>query len=441
MENFSVEENKKLKEFKERRKELMHMVGGDSIVIIPAAPERKRNRDVYHRYRQDSDFFYLTGFVEPEAVLVLVPGREHGEVLIFCREKDPLKETWDGRRVGLEAVCDIFAVDDSFPIADIDDILPGIIEGREKLYCTMGIDSSFDKKVMGWINHIREHSRKGVHPPHEIVSLENLLHEMRLFKSSFEIKMMKRAAKISAEGHIRAMQACKPGMMEYELDAEIVHHFMKSGATYAYPSIVGGGENGCILHYIENNSQLKDGDLVLIDAGAEYDHYAGDISRTFPVNGKFSAEQKAVYEVVLAAQNAAIEAAKPGNHWNQPHELVVRVITEGLIDLGILDGTVEDQIEQNGYQNFFMHRTGHWLGMDVHDVGDYKVNNEWRVLEKGMALTIEPGIYIAPSKTVDEKWWNIGIRIEDDVVITGTGNAVLTDSAPKTVEDIEAIMK
>ncbi|THB72016.1 MAG: Xaa-Pro aminopeptidase [Gammaproteobacteria bacterium] len=429
-----------LKEFKARRKDLMQMVGEDSIVIIPAAPERKRNRDVYHRYRQDSDFFYLTGFVEPEAVLVLVPGREHGEVLMFCREKDPLKETWDGRRVGLEAICDLFAIDDSFPISDIDDILPGIIEGRDKLYCTMGIDSAFDKKVMGWINHIRENSRKGVHPPHEIVSLENILHEMRLYKSAFEIKQMKRAAKLSAQAHILAMQVCKPGMMEYELDAEIVHHFMKNGATYAYPSIVGGGGNGCILHYIENNTPLKDGDLVLIDAGAEYDHYAGDISRTFPVNGKFSAEQKAVYEIVLEAQLAAINAAQPNNHWNQPHEAVLQIITQGLIDLGLLEGTVNDQIEQSGYQQFFMHRTGHWLGMDVHDVGDYKVNGEWRMLEKGMALTIEPGIYIAPSKGVDKRWWNIGIRIEDDVVITSKGNEVITKDAPKTVADIEDAM-
>ena len=429
-----------LKEFKARRSDLMQMVGEGSIVIIPAAPERKRNRDVYHRYRQDSDFFYLTGFVEPEAVLVLVPGREHGEVIMFCREKDPLKETWDGKRVGLEAICDLYAIDDSFPINDIDDILPGIIEGRDKLYCTMGIDSDFDKKVMNWINHIRENSRKGVHPPHEIVSLENILHEMRLYKSPFEIKMMKRAAKLSAQAHIRAMQICKPGMMEYELDAEIVHHFMKNGATYAYPSIVGGGENGCILHYIENNTPLKDGDLVLIDAGAEYDHYAGDISRTFPVNGKFSAEQKAVYEVVLEAQLQAINAAQPNNNWNQPHEVVVRTITQGLIDLGILDGAVDDQIERAGYQQFFMHRTGHWLGMDVHDVGDYKVNGEWRMLEKGMALTIEPGIYISPSKSVDEKWWNIGIRIEDDVIITSKGNEVITKDAPKTIEEIEKVM-
>ena len=429
-----------LKEFKARRSDLMQMVGEGSIVIIPAAPERKRNRDVYHRYRQDSDFFYLTGFVEPEAVLVLVPGREHGEVIMFCREKDPLKETWDGKRVGLEAICDLYAIDDSFPINDIDDILPGIIEGRDKLYCTMGTDSDFDKKVMNWINHIRENSRKGVHPPHEIVSLENILHEMRLYKSPFEIKMMKRAAKLSAQAHIRAMQICKPGMMEYELDAEIVHHFMKNGATYAYPSIVGGGENGCILHYIENNTPLKDGDLVLIDAGAEYDHYAGDISRTFPVNGKFSAEQKAVYEVVLEAQLQAINAAQPNNNWNQPHEVVVRTITQGLIDLGILDGAVDDQIERAGYQQFFMHRTGHWLGMDVHDVGDYKVNGEWRMLEKGMALTIEPGIYISPSKSVDEKWWNIGIRIEDDVIITSKGNEVITKDAPKTIEEIEKVM-
>lgn len=429
-----------LKEFKRRRQELMRMVGEDGIAIIPASPERRRNRDVYYKYRQDSDLHYLSGFPEPESVLVLIPGREYGEYIIFCREKDPLKETWNGYRIGQEHACSEYGADDSFPIGDIDDILPGMIEGREKLFCTMGIDSAFDKRVMSWINNIRENVRGGSKPPHEIVSLENILHEMRLIKSNAEIKLMKKAADISAKAHNKAMKAVKPGMFEYQLDAEFLYYFAKNGCEPAYPSIVGGGRNGCVLHYIDNNAQLNDGDLVLIDAGAEYQGYAADISRTFPVNGKFTGEQKAIYEIVLAAQKAAIDVLKPNVSWNDGHDAAVRAITEGLVDAGILSGDIEDLIEQSAFKQFFMHKTGHWLGMDVHDVGDYKIGDEWRILEPGMVTTVEPGIYITPSETVDEKWWNIGIRIEDDILIDKKGNKNLTKSAIKEIDEIESCM-
>ncbi len=428
------------KQFANRRKELMRMIGEDGIAVIPASPERRRNRDVYYNYRQDSDFQYLSGFPEPDAVIVLVPKRKHGEYVLFCREKDSHKETWHGRRVGQEMACDEYGADDSFPISDIDDILPGLIEGREKLFCTMGIDSAFDAKVMGWINNIRENARGGAKPPQEIVSLENILHEMRLFKNQAEIKHMRKAAQITVEAHNNVMSICKPNMMEYELEAEFLGFFKKNGCDTAYPSIVGAASNGCILHYIENCSKLMDGDLVLIDAGAEYDGYAADITRTFPVNGRFSSEQKALYDIVLNAQKAAIAEILPGKHWNDSHDAAVREIVQGLIDVKILFGCVDDLIEQKAYQQFFMHRTGHWLGMDVHDVGDYKIGGEWRVLEAGMVTTVEPGLYISPSKGVDEKWWDIGIRIEDDILITKKGNENLTEGAIKEVNDIEIAM-
>jgi len=429
-------------EFARRRKRLMQAMGKDSIAILPNSPVRQRNRDVEHPYRPDSDFIYLTGYAEPESVAVLVPGRPHGEYILFCRERDPEMETWHGRRAGLEGAMERYGADDAFPITDIDEILPGLLENRERVFYTMGCDSDFDTQVMAWIKLLRQKSRAGVHTPGEFISLDHFLHDMRLYKSAAEVRAMRTAAQISAKAHRRAMQACKPGVMEYQIEAELLHEFMVGGAREpAYPSIVGGGENGCILHYTEHESVLKDGDLLLIDAGAEYEYYAADITRTFPVNGVFSKEQRALYELVLRAQYAAIKKVKPGNHWNQPHEAVVKVLTEGLVELGILKGSVPALIKNEAYRKFFMHRTGHWLGMDVHDVGDYKVGDEWRVLEPGMVMTIEPGLYIpAGSKGVAKKWWNIGIRIEDDVLVTKEGCEVLTCDVPKEPDEIEALM-
>ncbi len=430
-------------EFARRRQELMTIMGPNSIAILPAAPERTRNRDVEYPYRQNSDFWYLTGFAEPEAVMVLLPGREHGEYVLFCRDRDRTMEIWNGYRAGPEGAVSEFDADDAFPISDIDEILPGLIEGSERVYYDLGHDSEFDRRLMGWVNSIRERVRSGAHPPGEFVALAHHLHDLRLFKSAAESKLMRKAASISAGAHVRAMQSVKPGMMEYQLEAEYIHEFMRHGSrSPAYPSIVGGGANSCILHYIENTGKLQDGDLVLVDAGCELEHYASDITRTFPVNGTFSKPQQALYELVLASQYAAIEATHPDNHWNVPHEQVVNILTQGLIDLGLLKGEFNELVETAGYRQFFMHRTGHWLGLDVHDVGDYRIQEQWRQLEPGMALTVEPGLYVAPDDTtVDEQWRGIGIRIEDDVLVTKTGYEVLSHEVPKDVADIERIMK
>jgi Xaa-Pro aminopeptidase len=401
-----------------------------------------RNRDVEFPYRPESDFYYLTGFEEPAAVAVLVPGRAEGEFILFCRERDPKMELWTGTRHGPRGARAHFGAAEAHPIGAIDDILPGLLENRAKVYYTMGSNPDFDQRITEWLKGIRRKSRAGVHPPDEIVSLEHLLHEMRLFKSRSELVTMRRAAEISVAAHRRAMQACRPGMPEYQLEAELSHEFISRGArSHAYPPIIGGGGNACILHYTENDAMLADGDLVLIDAGAEYRGYAADITRTFPVNGRFSPAQRAVYELVLAAQHAAIAKVQPGNHWNDPHDAAVRVLTQGLVRLGLLKGAVRTLIRNRAYQRFFMHRTGHWLGMDVHDVGDYKIGDSWRLLEPGMVLTVEPGLYIpAGSRGVAKKWWNIGVRIEDDVLVTRGGNEVLTHGAPKTVAEIEALM-
>jgi Xaa-Pro aminopeptidase len=430
-------------EFKRRRKVLLQNMVPNSIAILPSAPARKRNRDSEYGYRQDSDFYYLSGFPETDAVIVLVPGREHGESILFCKEKNPEVERWNGALVGQELAVADYLFDDAFPVADIDDILPGLLEGKQRVYYSMGLDEKFDRHLMDWINQIRSKIRSGAHPPGEFVALEHTLHDMRLFKSNAEVKIMRKAAQISAAAHVKAMQQCKPGMLECEIEGLLVYEFMKSGARFqAYSSIVGGGSNACVLHYIENNQKLKNGDLLLIDAGCELDNYASDITRTFPVNGAFSREQRALYEVVLAAQMAAIGEASAGRHWNHPHEAAVRVLTQGLLDLKLLDGGLQELIEIEAYRPFYMHRTGHWLGMDVHDVGDYKVGGQWRVLEPGMVFTVEPGLYIAPEMTcVDEKWRGIGIRIEDDVLLTKTGNEVLTAGVPKDPDEIEALMK
>ncbi len=358
-------------EFAKRRKRLMQAMGSDSIAILPSSPVRLRNRDVEYTYRPDSDFYYTTGFPEQEAVAVLVPGREHGEYILFCRERDPKMETWNGRRAGLDGAVDHYGADDAFPISDIDEILPGLLENRERVYYAMGCNPDFDRQVMEWINLLRKQSRAGVHTPGEFIDLDHQLHDMRLYKSAAEIKAMRTAARISARAHIRAMQACRPGLMEYHLESEIQHECSQHGARFqAYSPIVGGGNNGCVLHYTENEAPLRDGDLVLIDAGCEYEYYASDITRTFPVNGRFSKAQRDLYEVVLEAQYAAIEEVFPGNHWNHPHEAAVKVLTKGLIKLGLLKGRLATLIKNDAYRQFYMHRTGHWLGMDVHEVGD-----------------------------------------------------------------------
>ncbi len=430
------------KEFVRRRKRLMDVVNEGGIAILSAAPVRMRNRDVEFPYRPDSDFYYLTGFPEPDAVAVLIPGRPQGEYVLFCRERDPQLEQWTGYRAGLEGACNIYGADDAFPIADLDDILPGLLENRERVYYTMGADPAFDQRVVKWLNLVRDRARTGVTAPVEFVTLQHHVHEMRLYKSRAEIKLMRQAAAISTAAHERAMQSCQPGMTEYQLEAELMYEFMHRGARApAYPSIVGSGPNGCILHYTDNSREMADGDLVLIDAGAEYDCYASDITRTFPVNGVFSKNQRAVYEIVLAAQTAAIKKVKPGNHWNDPHEAAIRELTRGLVDLGILKGRPGELVKKQTYSRYYMHRTGHWLGMDVHDVGDYKVEGEWRLLEPGMVMTVEPGLYLsAGTKGLAKRWWNIGIRIEDDVLVTKDGYEVLTAAAPKAVRDIESLM-
>jgi Xaa-Pro aminopeptidase len=429
-------------EYARRRKALMEQMEPNSIAILPAAAVAIRNRDVEHVYRQDSDFQYLSGFPEPQAVIVLIPGREYGEYVLFCRERNPERELWDGLRAGQDGAIQDFGANDAFPITDIDDILPGLIEGRDRVYSSMGNNPEFDRHVMEWINVIRSKAHLGAQPPNEFVALDHLLHDMRLYKSAAEVKVMREAAQISARAHVRAMQASRAGLHEFSLEAELDYEFRKGGAKMpAYGSIVAAGRNACILHYQQNDALLKDGDLVLIDAGCEIDCYASDITRTFPVSGTFSPEQKAIYEVVLKSQEAAFAAIMPGNHWNQAHEATVRVITAGLVELGLLQGNVDELIASEAYKAFYMHRAGHWLGMDVHDVGEYKVGGEWRVLEVGMALTVEPGIYVSPdNQNVAKKWRGIGVRIEDDVVVTKKGCEILTSGVPKTVAEIEALM-
>lgn len=429
-------------EFKRRRRELMRMMGAGSIAILPTAPLQIRNRDVHFPYRPDSDFFYLTGFPEPEAICVLIPGRKQAEYILFNRERDPHKEQWDGARAGQEGACEQYGADDSFPIGDLDDILPGMLEQCERVFYAMGCSSDLDKRLSEWINRIRCESRSGMQGPVEIIALDHYLHEMRLFKSRAELKVMRQAARISSKAHRQVMQACRPGVWEYQLEVEFVSACVHQGAkAQAYPPIVGAGANACTLHYIDNRDQLQDQQMLLIDAGCELECYASDITRSYPVNGRFTEAQRQLYELVLATQHAAIEKVRPGNHWNDPHDAAVRTVTRGLIKLGILKGSLADAIKAEKYKAFFPHRTGHWIGMDVHDVGDYKVDGAWRLLEPGMVLTIEPGIYIpAGSKGVAKKWWNIGIRIEDDVLVTADGHEVLTKDAPKSVEEIEAIM-
>lgn len=430
------------KEFQQRRQDLMNQMEPNSIAIVPSANTVLRNGDSEYRFRQSSDLYYLSGFTEPQSVLVLVPGRAQGQCMLFCQEKDPLKELWTGKLLGPEGAIQQLGMDDAFPIGDIDDILPGLIEGRERVYYAMGKDEQFDHRVMEWVNIVRKKVRSGAHSPGEFLMLDHRLHEMRLIKSKGELDLMREAGQIAVRAHMRAMQVCRPGMYEYQVEAEFMHEFYRAGCSGpAYTSIVAGGDNACILHYTENDQLLRDGDLLLIDAGCEYQCYASDITRTFPVNGRFSPEQRAIYELVLAAQLAAIETVAPGRHWDDPHNATVQVLTEGLVRLGLLSGKTEDLIEQGAYRDFYMHRAGHWLGMDVHDVGDYKIDGKWRQLEPGMVMTVEPGLYIAPdNQQVEPRWRGIGVRIEDDVAVTRNGYEILTSGLPKTVAEIESFM-
>lgn len=442
--------------FARRRRALLERMGPGSIALLPAAPSLPRNRDVHYPFRQDSDFYYLTGFPEPEAIAALIPGAEQ-EFLLFCRERDPQMEIWHGRRAGPQGAVERYGADHAHPIAQLDSILLPLLENRERVYYALGDRPDFDQQVMAWLNQTRSKTRTGVQAPTTFIALEHLLHPMRLIKEPEEIAVMRESARIASEAHSRAMRACRPGMLEYEIEAEIFHTFLRHGAGWAYPSIVAGGDNSCILHYTENNAELRDGDVLLIDAGAEVDGYASDITRTFPVNGRFSGEQRAIYELVLAAQKAAIDQVRPGRRFNEPHDAAVRVLTEGLVALGLLQGDAAELIQAETYKSFYMHRTGHWLGMDVHDVGGYKTGDEWRVFEPGMVTTIEPGLYLPVGAQIfdqrwarlgvhletdlDERWQRIGVRIEDDVQVTAGEPEVLTAAAPKEIDDIEALMR
>ncbi|MCC5062863.1 aminopeptidase P N-terminal domain-containing protein [Xanthomonas campestris] len=428
-------------EYARRRKQLMQMAGEQAILILPAAPERVRSHDTHYPYRQDSDFWYLSGFPEPEAVLVLVPGRKHGEAILFCRERDAEREAWDGPRAGQEGAVAQYGMDDAYPIDDVNEILPGLLEGRSRVYYHFGRDVDFDLKLIGWLKRVREQVRHGAQPPHEFLELGHLLHEQRLFKSRDEIALMQQAADISVRAHRAAMRLARPGVHEYQLQAEIEREFRAADAWPAYGSIVGTGSNACVLHYRANNARSRDGELVLVDAGAEYRGYAADITRTFPVNGRFSAAQRALHDLVGAAQAAALAQAQPGIAYEAGHLAAVQALTEGLLRLGLLKGTLERNLAEGHYKRFYRHKTGHWLGLDVHDVGEYRLAGESRLLEPGMVFTIEPGLYVSADDTsVDAKWRGIGIRTEDNVLITADGHRVLTDALARSADEIEAEM-
>ncbi|MEA9843747.1 aminopeptidase P N-terminal domain-containing protein [Xanthomonas campestris] len=428
-------------EYARRRKQLMQMAGEQAILILPAAPERVRSHDTHYPYRQDSDFWYLSGFPEPEAVLVLVPGRKHGETILFCRERDAEREAWDGPRAGQEGAVAQYGMDDAYPIDDVDEILPGLLEGRSRVYYHFGRDVDFDLKLIGWLKRVREQVRHGAQPPHEFLELGHLLHEQRLFKSRDEIALMQQAADISVRAHRAAMRLARPGVHEYQLQAEIEREFRAADAWPAYGSIVGTGSNACVLHYRANNARSRDGELVLVDAGAEYRGYAADITRTFPVNGRFSVAQRALHDLVGAAQAAALAQAQPGIAYEAGHLAAVQTLTEGLLRLGLLKGTLERNLAEGHYKRFYRHKTGHWLGLDVHDVGEYRLAGESRLLEPGMVFTIEPGLYVSADDTsVEAKWRGIGIRTEDNVLITADGHRVLTDALARSADEIEAEM-
>jgi Xaa-Pro aminopeptidase len=426
-------------EYVRRRRNLMRSAGEQTLILLASASEQIRNGDSHYPFRQDSDFLYLTGLNEPEAVLALLPGRGAGEQILFCRERNPERERWDGPRLGLEGAGEQLAMDDAFPIQDLDEILPGLMEGCSRIYHMVGKDAAFDQRIIGWRNRLRS-EHKGQKGPGEIVSLEHLLHELRLIKSRDEIRCMKRAAKISAAAMKRAMQACRVGMNEAEITAELLHEYQKNGCPPAYLPIVAGGANALVLHYISNNQPLPADGLLLIDAGCEYSGYAADISRTFPVNGTFNPAQRDVYDIVLAAQLAAIDQVRPGRPFEAYHEAAVSVLTQGLIDLGLLKGSLDEHIANADYRRFYMHKTGHWLGLDVHDVGDYRIDEHSRVLEKNMVVTVEPGLYIGDEDDIPPALRNIGIRIEDDIRVTDDAPENLTSAVPSDPTAIEQVM-
>lgn len=420
-----------------RRRGVMQLMG-DGIAVMPTAPVVYRNRDITYKYRPDSDFYYLTHFPEPEGVAVL--DAQNDKFILFCRENHPQKEQWDGSRYGLEGAVEFFGADEAYPFSEMDKRLPKLMQNQSKVFCNLGRYPVFDRQLIEYLREIRDQSRNGFTVPAEFVDIGPILHEMRLIKRVDEKRTLKKAGKITSQAHVEAIKACRPGLYEYELQALIEYQFAKNGcAAPSYPSIVAGGKNACILHYIENKALLKDGDLLLVDAGCEYDGYAADITRTYPVNGVFTPPQKDLYEIVLQSQFDALDQIKPGLPWNAFHDAAVKTIAQGLIDLKLLSGSLEEVLETASYKPFYMHRTGHWLGMDVHDVGDYKVEGVWRQLEAGMCLTIEPGIYIPTDPNIDSKWHGIGIRIEDDVIINKNGYDMITQ-VPKKVAEIEQMM-
>jgi len=426
--------------YSQRRARLLNQMQ-HGIAIIPTAPEVARNADTHYDYRHDSNFYYLSGFTEPEAVVVLIAGDEPKSIL-FCREKNLEREIWDGHRFGPDAAREQFGFDAAYPVEQLDEKLTGLMGNQPALFYPLGFDAAWDQRILRLRGAVHEKVRSGIRAPNEIRDVRTLLNEMRLFKDAHELDIMRRGAAISTAAHKRAMRFTRPDFFEYQVEAELLHEFCSHGARHpAYTSIVAGGANACVLHYVGNNARLRDVDLLLIDAGCELDGYAADITRSFPVSGKFSAEQTDVYQIVLAAQAAAITAATPGQAWNAPHDAALRVLAQGFIDLKLCHGSVDAVLESESYKQFYMHRTGHWLGMDVHDVGDYKSGDDWRPLQPGMVLTVEPGCYIRPADNVPMSLWNIGIRIEDDVLITDRGNEVLTDAAPKSVADIEELMR
>ena len=423
----------------QRRRRLQKEMG-EGIAFIPTAHEHLRNADTHYPFRFDSHFWYLTGFPEPESVLVIIGGKSPRSIL-FCRQKNIEREIWDGYRYGPKAAQQVFGFTETYPIESLDQMAPGLMAGQKKLLYPVGADTYFDTKVMNWLNQVRSQVRSGVRAPTDFSDIRGLIDEMRLIKDRTEIRTMRRSANIAAQAHVRAMMMTKPGMFEYEIEAELIHEFRRHGAQApAYPSIVAGGANACILHYIENNTPLADQSLLLIDAGCELDGYASDITRTFPVSGTFTPAQRDCYEIVLAAQLAAIKAVKPGALFTSYHDAAVKVLAQGLVDLKLLKGPVTRVIESGEYRRFYMHRTGHWLGLDVHDVGSYSVDGKARRLAPGNVLTVEPGLYIRPDRSIPRAFWNIGIRIEDDILVTEQGREVLTSDAPKEIDDIESLM-
>lgn len=443
--------------YKKRRTALakqIHVKTGSGIAIIATAPELSRNRDSEFPYRHDSDFFYLTGFEEPGATLVLKVDKNSHESHLFCRPKDPEREIWDGIRLGPEAVPKTLGIDFAHSNHELDAKLGELLADQDAVYVRLAESAESDRRLRHWMTNVRQQARSGINPPSEFHDVEAMIHEMRLFKDAHEIEIMRNAAVISARAHIRAMQICKPGLREYQLEAELLHEFRNSGSqSVAYNSIVAGGANSCILHYRAGSTELRSGVLCLIDAGCELDGYASDITRTFPVNGKFSGPQRALYDITLAAQEAAIAVTKPGNTFMQPHEAALKVLTQGLLDEKLLKlselGSLDNAVETSAYRRFYMHRTSHWLGMDVHDVGSYREQSEhsastekpWRILKAGMVITIEPGLYVRPAEDVDERFWNIGIRIEDDAVINNSGCELISRGVPVKADEIEALMQ